>query len=179
MAVRTGKGKADKGTSTSIREGVRLPEQGGGTPERKSPRTPTLRFRERETIGCSGESARRLRRIHPHPRREGAGNSTPAGKHVSGGGTSGYTERKLLSYESGTGNNRVYSGESARRPRKGKTPAGPGESTHNPGGRRGSSGQAGRGQGTAHLPGGTYPAAAQPDTAGKRQKKYHGIICRF
>ena len=57
MAVRTGKGKADKGTSTSIREGVRLPEQGGGlTPERKSPRTPTLRFRERKTIGCSGES---------------------------------------------------------------------------------------------------------------------------
>ena len=78
MAVRTGKGKADKGTSTSIREGVRLPEQGGGlTPERKSPRTPTLRFRERETIGCSGESARRLRRIHPHPRRE-------AGKHRTG-----------------------------------------------------------------------------------------------
>ena len=78
MAVRTGKGKADKGTSTSLREGVRLPEQGGGlTPERKSPRTPTLRFRERETIGCSGESARRLRRIHPHPRRE-------AGKHRTG-----------------------------------------------------------------------------------------------
>ena len=78
MAVRTGKGKADKGTSTSIRAGVRLPEQGGGlTPERKSPRTPTLRFRERETIGCSGESARRLRRIHPHPRRE-------AGKHRTG-----------------------------------------------------------------------------------------------
>ena len=63
MAVRTGKGKADKGTSTSIREGVRLPEQGGGlTPERKSPRTPTLRFRERKTIGCSGESARRPRK---------------------------------------------------------------------------------------------------------------------
>ncbi len=89
MAVRTGKGKADKGTSTSIREGVRLPEQGGGlTPERKSPRTPTLRFRERKTIGCSGESARRLR--------------------------------------------------------KGKTSAGPGESI--PGGRRGSSGQAGGGR---------------------------------
>ena len=124
MAVRTGKGKADKGMSTSIREGVRLPEQGGGlTPERKSPRTPTLRFRERETIGCSGESA--------------------------------------------------------RRPRKGKTSAGSGASIHIPGGRRGSTGQAGRGQGTAHLPGGTHPAAAQPDTAGKRQKKYHGIICRF
>ena len=91
MAVRTGKGKADKGTSTSIREGVRLPEQGGGlTPERKSPRTPTLRFRERKTIGCSGESA--------------------------------------------------------RRPRKGKTSAGPGESIHIPGGRRGSSGQAGGGR---------------------------------
>ena len=91
MAVRTGKGKADKGTSTSIREGVRLPEQGGGsTPERKSPRTPTLRFRERETIGCSGESA--------------------------------------------------------RRPRKGKTPAGPGESTHNPGGRGGAPDRPGGGR---------------------------------
>ena len=115
MAVRTGKGKADKGTSTSIREGVRLPEQGGGlTPERKSPRTPTLRFRERKTIGCSGESARRPRRIHPHPRRE-------AGKQRTGR----------------------------------------------------------RGQGTAHLPGGTYPAAAQPDTAGKRQKNITELFAGF
>ena len=37
MAVRTGKGKADKGTSTSIREGVRLPEQGGGARRKESP----------------------------------------------------------------------------------------------------------------------------------------------
>ncbi len=37
MAVRTGKGKADKGTSTSIREGVRLPEQGEGSRRKESP----------------------------------------------------------------------------------------------------------------------------------------------
>ena len=61
-----------------------------GTPERKSPRTPTLRFRERKTIGCSGESARRHR--------------------------------------------------------KGKTSAGPGAAITIPGGRRGSSGQAGGGR---------------------------------
>ena len=45
------------------------------------------------------KNIRRLRRIHPHPRREagkhrtgreGAGNSTPAGRHVSGGGTAGH-----------------------------------------------------------------------------------------
>ena len=37
MAVRTGKGKADKGTSTSIREGVRLPEQREGSRRKESP----------------------------------------------------------------------------------------------------------------------------------------------
>ena len=45
------------------------------------------------------KNIRRLRSIHPHPRREagkhrtgreGAGNSTPAGRHVSGGGTAGH-----------------------------------------------------------------------------------------
>ena len=84
MAVRTGKGKVDKGMSTSIREGVRLPAQGGGlTPERKSPRAPTLRLRERETIGCSGAS------IHiPGGRR---GSSRQAGR---GGGRKQHTCRE-------------------------------------------------------------------------------------
>ena len=45
------------------------------------------------------KNIRRLRSIHPHPRREagkhrtgreGAGNSTPAGRHASGGGTAGH-----------------------------------------------------------------------------------------
>ena len=84
MAVRTGKGKADKGTSTSIREGVRLPEQGGGAHAgKKVPKDtyPTVPGKENN---------RMLRRIHPHPRREGARNSTPAGRHVSGGGTVGH-----------------------------------------------------------------------------------------
>ena len=45
------------------------------------------------------KNIRRPRRIHPHPRREagkqrtgreGAGNSTPAGRHASGGGTAGH-----------------------------------------------------------------------------------------
>jgi len=125
MAVRTGKGKADKGTSTSIREGVRLPEQGGGlTPERKSPRTPTLRFRERETIGCSGESA--------------------------------------------------------RRPRKGKTSAGSGASIHIPGGRRGSSRQAGRGGAGNSTPAGRHAFGGGTAGHGRQTaKKYPGIICRF
>ena len=36
-----------------------------------------------------------------------------------------------------------------------------------------------RGQGTAHLPGGTHPAAAQPDTAGKRQKNITELFAGF
>ena len=93
IAWRCGRGKARQIRVRRRAEGrgYACRNKGGGlTPERKSPRTPTLRFRERKTIGCSGESA--------------------------------------------------------RRPRKGKTSAGPGESIHIPGGRRGSSGQAGGGR---------------------------------
>ena len=109
MAVRTGKGKADKGTSTSIREGVRLPEQGGRAHAgKKVPKDtyPTVPGKENNRMlrrirpaTPERKNIRRLRRIHPHPRREagkhrtgreGAGNSTPAGRHVSGGGTAGH-----------------------------------------------------------------------------------------
>ena len=102
MAVRTGKGKVDKGMSTSIREGVRLPAQGGGlTPERKSPRAPTLRLRERETIGCSGASIHipgGRRGSSRQAGRGGAGNSTPAGRHASGGGTAGHGRQTAKKY---------------------------------------------------------------------------------
>ncbi len=43
----------------------------------------------------------------------------------------------------------------------------------------GGTGQAGRRRGTAHLPGGTYPAAAQSDTAGKRQKNIPELFAGF
>ena len=58
MAVRTGKGKADKGTSTSIREGVRLPEQGGGHAGKKVPKDTY------PTVPGKGNN-RMLRRIRP------------------------------------------------------------------------------------------------------------------
>ena len=99
MAVRTGKGKADKGMSTSIREGVRLPEQGGGHAGKKVPKDTY------PTVPGKGNN-RMLRRIRPatperknirrreagkqRTGREGAGNSTPAGRHASGGGTAGH-----------------------------------------------------------------------------------------
>ena len=124
MAVRTGKGKADKGTSTSIREGVRLPEQGGRAHAgKKVPKDtyPTVPGKENNRMlrrirpaTPERKNIRRPRRIHPHPRRE-------AGKQRTGR----------------------------------------------------------RGQGTAHLPGGTHPAAAQPDTAGKRQKNITELFAGF
>ncbi len=86
MAVRTGKGKADKGTSTSIREGVRLPEQGGGHAGKKVPKDtyPTVpgkgnnrMLRRIRPATPERENTRRPWRIHPHPRRE-------AGKHRTG-----------------------------------------------------------------------------------------------
>ena len=87
MAVRTGKGKADKGTSTSIREGVRLPEQGGRAHAgKKVPKDtyPTVPGKENNRMlrrirpaTPERKNIRRPRRIHPHPRRE-------AGKHRTG-----------------------------------------------------------------------------------------------
>jgi len=80
MAVRTGKGKADKGTSTSIREGVRLPEQGGRAHAgKKVPKDtyPTVPGKENNRMlrrirpaTPERKNIRRLRSIHPHPRRE-------------------------------------------------------------------------------------------------------------
>ena len=91
-----GKSKADKGTSTSIREGgTPAGTKGGLTPERKSPKDtyPTVpgkgnnrMLRRIRPATPERKNIRRLRRIHPHPRREagkhrtgreGAGNSTP------------------------------------------------------------------------------------------------------